>query len=132
MQLSFKAIWHDPVWSKVIAGLILSGGLWAAVRLELANPIAQAIATLVAAIVLIRVGVKVGERFADKSLAPIIAIQEPGAGKVPTWKTVRGFAYPSPSLVQVFVEAGGKHNMRWFLQGDVYIDRYEWTARCRF
>jgi hypothetical protein len=61
-----------------------------------------------------------------------ISIQSPDGGKVPTYKVVRGFAYPRPELVQVFVEAGGRNNMRWFLQPDTRITRYEWMARCRF
>jgi hypothetical protein len=63
----------------------------------------------------------------------LIAIQSPNGGAVPMFKIVRGFAYPSsPALVQVLVQAGAPNNMRWFLQPEVDVTRYEWKVRCKF
>jgi hypothetical protein len=63
---------------------------------------------------------------------PLITIQSPSGDSVPTWKVVRGFAYPSPSLVQVLIEAGPPNDRRWYPQADAKITRYEWMVRSRF
>jgi hypothetical protein len=63
---------------------------------------------------------------------PLIAIQSPSGGSVPTWAIVEGFASPTPALVQVLVEAGPINQRLWYVQGDARVTRYGWKARCRF
>jgi hypothetical protein len=63
----------------------------------------------------------------------IVAIQSPnGGGKVPCYKIVRGFAYPSANLVQLLVLAGPVGKRRWFVQPAAQVTRYEWSVLCRF
>ena len=63
---------------------------------------------------------------------PLIRIQSPSGGKVPLFKLVRGFACPSPSLVQVLILAGPANDRRWFCQPDAQISGFEWIVKCRF
>jgi hypothetical protein len=68
----------------------------------------------------------------SEALKTVVAIESPAGGKVPLFKIVRGFAYPSPALVQVLILAGPPNDRRWFPQLDAEIARYGWTAKCRF
>jgi hypothetical protein len=62
----------------------------------------------------------------------LIAIQCPSSGPVARWAVIRGFAHPSPSIVQVLIEAGKTNDKKWFVMNDVRVSRYEWKARCNF
>lgn len=65
-------------------------------------------------------------------LIPIIEIQEPDGGKVPFRKRVRGFAYPTPEIVQVMIYAGSPNDKWWFPQSVAEIKRFEWSCWSRF
>ena len=104
-----------------------------AIRLIQAIPFQNtALGFLLGVLAVVIVAVLFGVRQRSTEFQPLIVIESPAGGKVPLFKIVRGFAYPSPALVQVLILAGKANDRRWFPQPDAEISRYGWTAKCRF